>query len=380
MAIIKKDIWFQGKATSVRVEANVWKAFEAKCEALTLSKGQGAEEAQRNHNGTLAEAITKWVGEVALHDACSLWLGNIIDAMRGDFEAAGYPLPKNITAKIALPAKGWRGKALGDYWGPHMHQGFDPETHNADKALHTIFVHPCESDPAKIIGILVHELCHAADNLRNDRTRTNGQAYAPVKQSHGKAFQSIGLAMGLTGEAKSMIFPTQANGLSCELPEWAQAALDQAGKMPHNPLNWAMKKEAKQTTRMLKFEHENCPESPAALEGDGSMNTIWRMSASAVGERQQVVCPCCGEKIANPYAQGDGLTEDDRVPEDEDESREQDRAFFNGLPGMPVSEDEPRCRACGKADGKPMLGDRGGKHIHHACYYREQNEDGERAR
>lgn len=59
-----------------------------------------------------------------------------------------------------------------------------------------------------------------------------------------------------------------------------------------------------QTTRMLKFEHENCPASEDGIE------YVWRASAKSVADKAQVWCPCCGSKIANPHFEGEEDSEE----------------------------------------------------------------------
>lgn len=279
----KVDIRIKGKTHGVRVPVNVWQAFERMAKEDKWSIAQAAEIASRGSNGTLSEAIEAYVrqhAKVPLYATREDWTMALVDAMRPEFAKRGCPLPEKIRATIAFTSKGHRGKRRGECWSPDM---------SADKATE-IMVCLRESDPVRIANILTHELVHAAQFLKAKqagKTLTGG--------GHGKDFKAIADTMDVTvGKGTHALGdPDGAWGT------WAKPLIEAAGPMPHSALAEHVAKQKKQTTRMLKFEHENCAGAP-----DG-ISIVWRMSAKGVADKAFVSCPCCGEKVMNPHFEGE---------------------------------------------------------------------------
>lgn len=301
MNTTKVDIKLHGKSHSVRLPLAIWSAFRAKAANLKLALSDAAIEAQRDCNGTLAEAITKWVGNVPLHTTRELWTAALVDAMRPTFQERGYPLPANIRATIAFTSQGWRGKRRGECWLPEA---------SADGAVE-IMVHLCETDPVRILNILTHELCHAAQGkIANERGKPKQAG------GHGRIWKEVAAALDLKPAMK-----TNAKGKEVEQWQyalgdanglwgtWAKPLLEAAGAMPHAALAEFVKKEkdaAKQSARMLKFKHQDC----GGLD-EGAY--IWRASGKATADKAKVSCPCCGQRIENPHFEG---AEDEAQSED----------------------------------------------------------------
>jgi hypothetical protein len=308
----KFDILIAGRSTSVRLPNAILAAFKAKADSLKLAYGKAAQAAQREHNGMLAEAIIKWVGDVPLHTTRESYIGAAVELMRPVFEARGQKLPANIRATIAFTGKGWKGKARGQCWSDAM---------AADGATE-IMVCLRETDTKRIINILTHELCHAVQFLN---AKEDGKPIAKGA-GHGNTFRVVALAMDLEPTKK----PTAKNpdrvvwdyALGGEAwATWAQPIIDALGVCPHAALAEAYAKkeaEAKQTTRMLKFTHEGC----GATEDAGDY--VWRASAKSVADKAKVWCPCCGSQVENPHFEGE-VDDEDHELEDEG-SKVDDRA------------------------------------------------------
>lgn len=342
MTTTKFDIFVNGVSTAVRLRVPVLTAFKAKASAEKLTYGQAAVLAQREHNGSLAEAIEKWVGGVPLYSTRETWLMAIVEAMRPVFKERGYPLPEKIRATIAFTSKGWRGKTRGECWRAEM---------SADQTTE-IMVCLRESDPVEIVNILTHELCHAAQFLKakeEGRTVKGG--------GHGKDFQAIGEAMDMTGDParpgteKTKCLRGDPKGA---WGAWALPLMEAAGPMPHHAIAEHVAKEKKQTTRMLKFTHEGC----SATEDGGEY--VWRASAKSVADKPSVWCPCCGERVPNPHYEGadedgeDGeemlLPKGHPLREAEEASVKRGKRFVEGrTPAKTVKKVDRTLKAIGKA-------------------------------
>lgn len=156
------------------------------------------------------------------------WLQGATAALRPHFQTAGYPLPERIRFAIGFPSTGRKGKRIGECW----HSTASADDH------HEIFIRPDQADTGMILGILAHELTHAA---------------VPLGSGHGKVFKAAALAVGLAGKMKEAL---PGPILAAKLAELAA----ELGPFPHGSLNWngeASDRPKKQTTRMLKAE---CPE------------------------------------------------------------------------------------------------------------------------
>jgi hypothetical protein len=151
------------------------------------------------------------------------WLIAFTNAARPIFDELGAPLPTNIKAGIGYPTTGYRSKVAG--------QCIYPET-SAD-AHFNIFINPNETGDARIADILTHELCHTALE----------------KRDHGKAFQKLAKAVGLTGKATATVAGPDWHA-------WAKPILEELGPMPHGQIILTGPAKKKQT-----FQHKvDCPD------------------------------------------------------------------------------------------------------------------------
>ncbi len=287
----RRDVWVNGKSVTVRVHPQVWERFEQLAKDAGESLSGMAKRALKADGGKdCSAAIERLVrldnGNQPLtrYKTREAWLGALIELMRPVFIARGYPLPEKIVATMGFPSKGWRGTAIGECWSSGA----------SAAGIVEIFIHPCQIGVMRIANILTHELCHAAHEQWHDDNAKPAKdgTPRPYRPNHGKRFAAIGDALDLEGEPKEMM-----GGAAWEA--WASVLVDELGPMPFDPLAAYVKKEKKQTTRMLKFAHEGC-------DGAEGEDYIWRASAKHVGDKERVSCPCCGKRIANPhYGEGD---------------------------------------------------------------------------
>jgi len=317
MTTTKLDIWIHGKSQSVRLPVHVANAFKAKASAFNITLGFAATTAQRDCNGTLAEAITEWVKGEAIHTTREAYIGAAVELMRPVFAGRGYPLPDNIRATIAFTSKGWSGKHRGECWVPDM---------AADGAVE-IMVCITESETSEIVSILTHELAHAAQGRaateRAAKLKEGTKAQASMLKAasgHGKVWKEVAAAVDLVPVEKETKGGTKEDWTRAHGGDawkvWAQPIIDQLGKCPHAALAKQVKKEAeegKQTTRMLKLVHEDCD-----IAIDNSVT--WRMSAKHIRDMVQVACPCCGKRIDNPHYEGAADEDDEAEPETDPEN------------------------------------------------------------
>ena len=101
------------------------------------------------------------------------WLNEFIALARPVFARAGAPLPGNVRAAICPPHR-QKQRAIGLCWSDAA----------AEDKGREIWITAAETDPVRVAGILVHELCHAA---------------LPHHVKHGKPFGRLARALGLEG-------------------------------------------------------------------------------------------------------------------------------------------------------------------------------------
>ena len=153
------------------------------------------------------------------------WLKEATDELRPYFQAVGYQVPEEIRFAIGFTSHGGRSSRVGEHWQPTA----------SDDGHHEIFIRPDQSDPIEVLGILVHELVHAA---------------VPPGSKHGPVFRKAALAVGLTGKMRS-------TGSSDVLVERLVKVVDRIGHLPHGKLNLRERGSdtpPKQSTRLLKVE------------------------------------------------------------------------------------------------------------------------------
>ena len=153
------------------------------------------------------------------------WLNSATDELRPHFQAAGYRVPDDIRFSIGFTSHGERSRRVGEHWQPSA----------SEDGHHEVFIRPDQADPVEVLGILVHELVHAA---------------VPPGSKHGPVFRKAALAVGLTGKMRSTT-STDA------LVERLVRVVDRIGYLPHGKLNLRERGSdtpPKQSTRLLKAE------------------------------------------------------------------------------------------------------------------------------
>jgi hypothetical protein len=154
------------------------------------------------------------------------WLNLMADKyIRPMFASKGYTIPTNVRLSCSLASGGIHTKkhqkrfTLGECYSPTM---------SGDNTIEIMIV-PTLADSARVLDVLVHELCHATVG------NVNG---------HNSIFGACARAVGLEGKLTS----TKAGEwLSALIAEWIKAE----GEYPHATLSTRYKK---QSTRMYKCD------------------------------------------------------------------------------------------------------------------------------
>lgn len=177
------------------------------------------------------------------------WLNAAVRKARPLFKRAGHPLPDNVRVGCGLMSSGARAtNTIGECWHSTM---------SADKGRE-IWIRPDQVRSMSVLGILIHELCHAA---------------LPDGFGHNVVFAKLGKAMLLTGK------PTQYRDGEEFRSFWA-AFVAKNGDYPQPAFKTAARLKPKQTTRMVKVE---------CLDRDCGM--IFRTSNKWTDE--VTCCPAC---------------------------------------------------------------------------------------
>lgn len=153
------------------------------------------------------------------------WLGVAAAEIAPHFEAHGFKLPAKLRFSCSWPA-GSRGskKVLGQCVAPERSQDGHTE----------IYIVPTVDEPKLALGVLIHELVHAAVGVRH---------------GHKRPFAAACAKLGLVGKATEALPGPALDG------ELARV-LEAVGAYPHAAVNLDGAK--KQGTRMLKAV---CPET-----------------------------------------------------------------------------------------------------------------------
>ena len=154
------------------------------------------------------------------------WLNLIADKhIRPLFASKGYTIPANVRLSCSLASGGIHTKkhqkrfTLGECYPANM---------SSDNTIQIMIV-PSLADSARVIDVLIHELCHA--------TVGNGEG-------HNKVFGACARAVGLEGKLTS----THAGEwLKTLITQW----IESEGEYPHAKLTTRY---AKQTTRLHKCD------------------------------------------------------------------------------------------------------------------------------
>ena len=176
------------------------------------------------------------------------------DGLRADFEKAGYPLTQaEIRVSTGFPSRGARSRQsqrIGECW----------DSTAISDGICQIYISPVLEDPTRVLGVLVHELVHAA---------------VGCKHGHTGPFRKAALALGLTGK---MTATTEGPELRDRLTDLSA----RLGPYPHSALDATRRKT--QSTRMLKAECVPC-------------GYIVRLSRKMIDRLGYPICPGCAVQM-----------------------------------------------------------------------------------
>ena len=163
------------------------------------------------------------------------WLELAVSHLRPLFAEIDVKLP-DVRVSVGWPSKGGtrsKGKVIGQCW----------KSTTATDGVCQLFISPIlGGDPLQLLGVLAHELIHAADDCNS---------------GHKGNFAKWAKALGLLG-------PMTATSVEegSDLQHHLRIISDELGEYPHSPINYEelvlVGGEKKQTTRMLKLEAECC--------------------------------------------------------------------------------------------------------------------------
>ncbi len=190
------------------------------------------------------------------HESRESWLKNAAQLLRPHFADCGYDLPNNMRFAIAFPSTGRKGKRVGELW--HASTSAD--------GSYELFIRADISEPADVLGVLVHELVHAV---------------LPIEAGHGKPYKDAALKIGLEGKMRHAM---PGALLKAKLADIAETL----GPLPHARLNiergatdkGPADRPKKQGTRLLK----------AVCTAPGCGYTV-RITAKWVAEIGPPLCP-----------------------------------------------------------------------------------------
>lgn len=181
--------------------------------------------------GTRIHAILEGMYAGQKYDTREAWMLAAVEAMRSWFVEVGAEVG---TVRISIGWAGGRsakGKGIrGQCWA----------SHTVADGIPAIFVTPDQSDPIIILGIVLHEMNHAADNCLS---------------GHRGTFAKTAKALGFVAPW------TSSEGKTPELVERLTALLADLGTFPHGAINdkahgltgLSPARPPIQTTRMLKI-------------------------------------------------------------------------------------------------------------------------------
>jgi hypothetical protein len=184
------------------------------------------------------------------HDTREGWLHAAIEYMRPWFAEQAAEIP-GVYVSVGFPSTGARSARIGE-----CH-------YSGEDGKPQLFIHPGIKDSARVLDVLIHELCHAA---------------LPVGTQHGAAFGRLARGLGLTGKMTATVSTPELR--------WAlnRVVSRGLGPYPHAELVTGSGGRKKQTTRMLKV----------VCEADGF--TV-RMTRKWLDDMGSPVCPC-GQEMA----------------------------------------------------------------------------------
>lgn len=161
------------------------------------------------------------------HETREAWLQAATRALEPILREGGLGLT-DVRVSCGWPARGalsQHNRRVGECWHG---------AHNQDGQGH-IFVSPCKDNPVEVLGILLHELAHAA---------------LPAKVKHSRTFAAVVHKMGLEGKpSTTVVGETLAVRLNTEI----RPVL---GPYPHRAIDASA--QSKQGTRLRLYECQ-CP-------------------------------------------------------------------------------------------------------------------------
>lgn len=159
------------------------------------------------------------------------WLEAAVIRVSRLFKDINIEMPP-VRVSIGWPSKGGtarKKKVVGQCWSTKV----------SEDGVAQIFISPTlGSDKVEMLGVLVHEMIHAWDD---------------VKSGHQGAFAEAFKKIGLVGK-------TTASNVGESLANKLKTIIETLGEFPHAPLNAEeMEKQTpKQTTRMIKLHAPDC--------------------------------------------------------------------------------------------------------------------------
>ena len=151
------------------------------------------------------------------------WLQHAAFYCRAHFQAAGIDCPE-VNVSVGFPGGGSARTRIGECWSGRA----------AADGMAAVFISPTLSDAGKVLGVLVHELVHAA---------------VGTEHGHKAPFKQAAVAVGLCGK---MTATDETPELQATFAQWMVVL----GDYPHAALGLSDRK--KQTTRLIKCECTEC--------------------------------------------------------------------------------------------------------------------------
>jgi hypothetical protein len=187
------------------------------------------------------------------------WCSQFIELARPLFTAAGSPLPPLVRAAICPPHRA-KQRYIGLCWSDAVSEDNGRE----------IWITAAETDPVKVAGILVHELCHAA---------------LPHSEKHGKRFRLLATSLGLEGPMRATTEGDRFESL------WADV-LVRLGPLPGARFvaGWAVDFRKQKTPRMTNVSCGVC--------GFVAKVKVEQMTWG------RLTCPVHGEELTTPRERG----------------------------------------------------------------------------
>jgi hypothetical protein len=154
------------------------------------------------------------------------WLSAAVAELRPLFIANGYPLPDRIRVSCSFPSQHARSlnRAIGEHWSSAA----------SDDGTHEILISQVIDDPMEVLGVLIHELSHAA---------TDGD---------GHRGRFVGCVRSFSLEGKP-----SATTIGAAFHEDFSPLAESLGAYPHGRLNVSAIRKT-QSTRMLKAFCPGC--------------------------------------------------------------------------------------------------------------------------